>query len=60
MSCKLALLLIINMITPTIVLAFGKTPRDLNVLGEKEFKGKGVSHCAVCDGPFLKIKPLVL
>jgi thioredoxin reductase (NADPH) len=46
--------------THTIILAFGKTPRDLNVPGEEEFKGKGVSYCAVCDGPLFKIKPLVL
>src|SRR5215467_4902096 len=37
-----------------IVLAFGKTPRDLNVPGEQELKGKGVSYCAVCDGPLFK------
>ena len=42
--------------THTIILAFGKTPRDLNVPGEKEFKGKGVSYCAVCDGPLFKNK----
>lgn len=37
-----------------IILAFGKTPRDLNVPGEQEYKGKGVSYCAVCDGPLYK------
>ena len=42
--------------TRTIILAFGKTPRDLNVPGEKELKGKGVSYCAVCDGPLFKNK----
>src|ERR671915_2604196 len=42
--------------THTIILAFGKTPRDLNVPGEKELKGKGVSYCAVCDGPLFKNK----
>jgi thioredoxin reductase (NADPH) len=42
--------------TRTIILAFGKTPRDLNVPGEKELKGKGVSCCAVCDGPLFKNK----
>ena len=42
--------------THTIILAFGKTPRDLNVPGEEEFKGKGVSYCAVCDGPLFKNK----
>ena len=39
-----------------LILAFGKTPRDLNVKGEKELKGRGVSYCAVCDGPFFKNK----
>jgi thioredoxin reductase (NADPH) len=42
--------------TRTIILAFGKTPRDLNVPGEKELNGKGVSYCAVCDGPLFKNK----
>jgi thioredoxin reductase (NADPH) len=39
-----------------IILAFGKTPRDLNVPGEQQLKGKGVSYCAVCDGPLFKQK----
>lgn len=34
-----------------VILAFGKTPRNLNVPGEEELKGKGVSYCAICDGP---------
>ena len=42
--------------TRTVILAFGKTPRDLNVPGEKELNGKGVSYCAVCDGPLFKNK----
>ena len=42
--------------THTLILAFGKTPRDLNVTGEKELNGKGVSYCAVCDGPLFKNK----
>ena len=37
-----------------IILAFGKTPRDLGVPREQELKGKGVSYCAICDGPFFK------
>lgn len=37
-----------------LILAFGKTPRDLNVPGEENYKGKGVSYCAVCDGPLFK------
>ncbi len=39
---------------PVIILAFGKTPRDLGVPGEEKLKGKGVSYCAVCDGPLFK------
>ena len=39
-----------------IILAFGKTPSNLNVPGEKEFLGKGVAYCATCDGPLFKNK----
>ncbi len=35
----------------TVVLATGKTPRKLNVPGENDYIGKGVTFCAVCDGP---------
>jgi thioredoxin reductase (NADPH) len=40
----------------TVILAFGKTPRDLGVPGEAKFKGKGVSYCATCDGPLFRGK----
>jgi thioredoxin reductase (NADPH) len=43
-----------------LILAFGKTPRDLNVKGEKELNGRGVSYCAVCDGPFFKNKRVAI
>ncbi|MDQ3977359.1 MAG: FAD-dependent oxidoreductase [Thermoproteota archaeon] len=43
-----------------LILAFGKTPRDLNVKGERELKGRGVSYCAVCDGPFFKNKKVAI
>ena len=43
-----------------LILAFGKTPIDLNVKGEKELKGRGVSYCAVCDGPFFKNKKVAI
>ncbi len=42
--------------TPTVILATGTSPRKLNIPGEKEFSGRGVSWCAVCDGPFFKGK----
>ena len=37
-----------------LILAFGKTPRDLGVAGEDEYKGKGLSFCATCDGPLYR------
>ncbi|KLO22319.1 MULTISPECIES: thioredoxin-disulfide reductase [unclassified Marinitoga] len=40
--------------TKTVVIATGATPRKLNVPGEKEFAGRGVSYCATCDGHFFK------
>jgi len=43
-----------------LILAFGKTPRDLNVKGERELNGRGVSYCAVCDGPFFKNKKVAI
>lgn len=36
----------------TIILATGSSHRHLNAKGEDEFKGKGVSYCATCDGFF--------
>ncbi len=37
-----------------IIIATGATPKSLGVKGEKEYLGKGVSFCAVCDGPFFR------
>ncbi len=34
-----------------VVYAAGKKPRKLGIPGEAEFTGKGVSYCAICDGP---------
>jgi thioredoxin-disulfide reductase len=39
-----------------VIVASGADPRPIEVPGEKEFLGKGVSYCAVCDGPFFKGK----
>ncbi|MDP3910638.1 MAG: thioredoxin-disulfide reductase [Gemmatimonadales bacterium] len=38
----------------TVILTAGGTPVKLGVPGEKEYAGKGVSYCAVCDGAFFK------
>lgn len=40
----------------TIIIATGAQPMKLGVPGEKEFVGRGVSYCAVCDGAFYKDK----
>jgi len=40
--------------TRSIVLATGAQPKTLDIPGEKEFRGKGVSYCATCDGAFFK------
>jgi thioredoxin reductase (NADPH) len=39
---------------PTAIVTAGGTPVKLNVPGEVEYAGKGVSYCAICDGAFFK------
>lgn len=40
----------------TVIIATGAKPMKLNVPGELEYVGRGVSYCAVCDGAFYKDK----
>ncbi len=44
----------------SLIIATGRKPRKLNVPGEKEFEGKGVSYCAVCDGFFFSGKVVAI
>lgn len=44
----------------SIIIATGATPKKLQVPGEQEYWGKGVSTCAVCDGVFFKDKPVIV
>ncbi len=44
----------------TIILATGSSHRHLNVKGEEEFKGKGVSYCATCDGFFFAGRDIIM
>lgn len=44
----------------SILFATGTKHRKLNVPGEKEFKNKGVSYCALCDGAFYKGKTVCI
>jgi thioredoxin reductase (NADPH) len=38
----------------SVIIATGCAPNKLGVTGETEFTGRGVSYCAVCDGPFFR------
>jgi thioredoxin reductase (NADPH) len=44
----------------TIILATGSSHRHLEAKGEEEFKGKGVSYCATCDGFFFAGRDIVM
>jgi len=41
-----------------VIIATGAKHRTLDIPGEKEFSGRGVSYCATCDGPFFKSKKI--
>lgn len=43
---------------PYVCIATGAIHRDLGVPGEESLKGRGVSYCAVCDGPFFRNKKI--
>ena len=44
----------------TIILATGSSHRQLGAKGEEEFRGKGVSYCATCDGFFFAGRDIVM
>lgn len=46
--------------TKAVIIATGSYHRKLNVPGEDEYAGRGVSYCAVCDGAFFRNKELVV
>ncbi len=43
-----------KLLTHTIIIATGASPKKLGVPGEEKFSGRGVSFCGTCDGPFFK------
>ncbi len=43
-----------------VIVATGSHYREIGALGEKEFRGKGVSYCGVCDGPLFKGKNVMV
>ncbi|HSQ25490.1 MAG TPA: thioredoxin-disulfide reductase [Anaerolineales bacterium] len=44
----------------SIIITTGATPRHLDIPGEKELTGRGVSYCATCDGWFFKDKEVIV
>ncbi len=44
----------------TVIIATGAQAKKLGIKGEKEFAGRGVSYCAVCDGAFYKDKTVAV
>ncbi|MBN1372683.1 MAG: thioredoxin-disulfide reductase [Anaerolineaceae bacterium] len=46
--------------TETLIISTGASPTHLNVPGEVELTGKGVSYCATCDGWFFKDKKVAV
>lgn len=43
-----------------VIIAIGAEPRRLNVLGEANYLGRGVSYCSTCDGPLFKNKEVAI
>lgn len=46
--------------TAAVILAMGSHYREICIPGEKEFRGRGVSYCGVCDGPLFKGKRVLV
>lgn len=49
-----------SFISKAVIVATGRAARKLNIEGEEEFLGRGLSHCVVCDAPFFKDKQVVV
>lgn len=49
-----------ELVVGAVIVATGSTPRTLGVPREDEFKGKGVSNCASCDGPLYRGKAVAM
>ena len=43
-----------------IIIATGATPKNLNIPGEREYWGKGITTCAICDGAFYPNKKVLI
>lgn len=47
-------------LTKTVIYATGSESRKLNIPGEAEYRNKGVTYCATCDGPLYRGKDVVI
>ncbi|MEM3403109.1 MAG: FAD-dependent oxidoreductase [Nitrososphaeria archaeon] len=47
-------------LSKAVIIASGKIPQDLGVVGEDKFRGNGLSYCATCDAPLYKNKRVVV
>lgn len=43
-----------------VIIATGSHYKEIGAKGEKEYRGRGVSYCGVCDGPFFKKKNIIV
>ena len=44
----------------SIILAYGKVPKSLGIIGEEKFMGRGVSTCVTCDAPLYRKRPVAI
>lgn len=49
-----------KVLAQAVIIATGVKPKKINIPGEKEFHGRGVSYCATCDGAFYKNKKVIV
>jgi len=49
-----------NYLAKSLIIATGKRSRQLKVTGEKEYKNRGLTYCATCDGPLFKGKNVAI
>jgi len=46
--------------TKTIIVATGAQAKEMGIAGEEQFRGKGISYCATCDGFFFRDKQIIV
>jgi thioredoxin reductase (NADPH) len=47
-----------EVVAPAVIVATGAKPRPLGIPGETEFRGRGLSYCATCDGAYFEGKDI--